>query len=658
SSSLTGSYIAQDNLQRMADALQGSLETRLLSKHPVFGHIDLLIHMHEKFLTRTLTDDLKTGIANPLVLIKCVKQLTNLISDFTESQQSTFISEQDKETCIKMLSDIAHELERNQQVIQWLVDPKSSTTLLSEYKKATEQLKRVLNEHNKEHFETRIRTEMKDRLRSIAQAELATLSYMIPPAFPKLKAQLIAFDASMHTVIKSIQDNYWTSSWHPLISRSRKLQYEQYAIRCDFSNSLKEVPGIEEDARRDDFISYIDHIIESKKIHLERIRKDIEQKIEDKLKQNMMHINTLDFNNLSWMPTVIHSIVYPAQKDKFHLPLFLPNTLDAPQQIKTMIATGKATLTYTYNVAGKEIIVSGHLHYNDTKEEVYKWVSSEHTEVIENDEDLYNFIYGGRYAYPNDTITVYHGPGTPEYDAWEGCDCLETRSFVNTHRYPSLVEHPGLYTKNTGFMARQLHEDMSKNLTHKNAIDTYLAEKRSEQSRAAVQMLDDQTTELGKAGNKFNIFYALLASSLAMHDGKLEPHATITQSTNTEARNSQELRTLLRDNPTQVPAALTTLSALTTQPVTFNGTHKLLIKQTDYLEKIRTALTQITQTPVHIPAAPKSLASALPEEFMKEISARFTTLETENRELKAQNAQVLAQNAQILALLMAINEKK
>lgn len=650
SSSLTGSYIAQDNPQRMAEALQGSLEARSLSTHPTFSHIDLLIHMHEKFLKRTLSDDLKTGIANPLILIKCAKQLTTLINDFCSSTECIFTKQQDKELCMQMLTDIKNEIERNQQIMQWLVHPSSSQLLLPEYKKAIDTLKITLDEHTKEHYETKIRTEMKDRLRSIAESELEILNHAIVPLFPKLKAELMAFDQSMTTAMQCFNSQA-IGACYPRNAYCQGFP----AVDCEFSPSLANIPNIETEAKREDFLTLTEQIVADKKKHWARVRQILQQHIKDNLKKNLAHIDTINVTAPSWIKTTsnttarIQSVAYPSQIDHFNFPLIAVDLWKAPENIITLVAHGKATLRATYSVSGKRLTVTGWFKHNDCEQKVYEWVSPEHTDILETDEDIYNFWYGGRYTTPTDTITVKEHACSFSWAEQSG-------GIIGTYRYPSPVEQPGIYTKYS--VTQSILEDATQKLVRKNAIDSYLAEKRSEQSRAAVQMLDDQTTDLGKASNKLNIFYALLGSSLVMHDGTLEPHKTIIESTNACVKNSQELRTLLRDKPTQVAAALTALSVLTTQPVIFNGTHKLLIKQTHYLDKIRTALNNLTQAPVHILAAPQPLHSILPEDFMQRFSERFERLEIENRELKEQNAQVLAQNAQMLALLMALNEKK
>ncbi|OGB86619.1 hypothetical protein A3J41_03405 [candidate division TM6 bacterium RIFCSPHIGHO2_12_FULL_38_8] len=639
SGSLTGSHVTQENLQRMAEALEGDA-TSNISKHPAFGNIDLLARMHEKFLGETLPQDLKDGISNPLVLLKCLKQLTGLVDTFEKqpAENLSFEKQSDKDFAIKLLQEISTELSRGQQTVAWLVMPNKTQKALTGYKDSVQNLQTKLDACFQKDYLQKTGQEIKNRLKDTVAAELAALSYMIPPAFPKLRSQIIAFDGSMHVAIEAVRDNV---SGRPWISRSVVNPHTHNpVVQCAFSENLAAAPGIEAEAKRDDIVPYIDEIMEQKKNHWYRVRKDLKERIEAKLTKNLTHIDdTLMTGHAQKLIGTVQSLVYPSQTDAYHLPLISPAILQAPERVKLLVALGKGGLRYTYAVTDKKLIISGWFLHNDTEKKVYEWTSPEHTEPLQTDEDLYHFWYGGRFSRDdNDSVTVKFGQSASHHSHHYMAPMDEPRRVIATHRYPSTVEHDGKY-KVGPLGQMELFEDANDQAVYQTSIDKALQEKRFEMARDAVQELDNHATDLGKLGQRCNIFYALLCSSLALHDGTLQPNLSIAQRT-PHARNSTELRQFLRTNPESVHNELKQIASLCDQSPTFPGPHKLIEKQTSYLNKLRATLAFLAGAQVKTPMMPRQMSN-IPDDFMQLIMQRLAQIEAENENLAAQNGQML-----------------
>jgi len=640
SESLTGSYVSSKNSQRMVDALN-DVVTDPTNTAAVCQRLDLLVRMHETMLSRSIAADLKDGISNPLILNKCIKQLTDLIDTFLQSGQCVFTNQKDKDLCMRYLTEIGAEQERCQKTVAWLLDPKLTQQVVAEYKKTVESLREQLHNHNQIEFVKKTREEIKDRLRSIAQVEKEAIQFMFPPQFNKFKQELLALEGSVSASIESVKDNAQQGSIRPDIPRNGDFGYGENpnkVVIFNFHNDLAEsIVTYENEIREEDFSSSgIARMLESKQQHWFKIRQDLLNRIDDNLQQHLARADTLTCARIQSndLP-MVQSIIYPAQPDQNHLPLIAPGMLQATAQAKALVDVGQGSMRYTYVPEGKHLIITAWLKHNHIETKNMSWKTADHNDDLQSDEDIYNFWYGGRFSRDDrDTVTVRYGTGAGRaYRRPEDDPCR----IINTHRYPSLIEHPGFYTKPLGM---PVSSDVSKAAEQQVAINNFFISKRALSAHDLAVRLVDESAPIGQTAGKQDLFYSMICASLAMHNGTLQPHLALTRWQDS-ARTSSEIRKLLKTNPKEVDISLVNVTTLCDHPEIFVGPHKLLGAQTTLLQKISDMLKRCMQAPVVVPQAPVTIPL--------EIMDRFDRMERENKRLADQNAQML----QLLAAIHA-----
>lgn len=597
--SLTGSHILDDD-QRTIDALKSESITR----HPIYRHFDLMIRLVQKYLS--LNPGEIREISNPQILLKCVDYLLVIGDRFT-----TGLSIVQRDVCLELLREILFKLEQNIKVLSFVLQPNIVSKTLDLYFDKLREIKLAIVDHEKVNHVAKMKSDMKNRLLSLAEKEIETLKHMRCPNFESLRAQLVYFDQMADIATDDVAANH-AKPHKPFISRTMN-HGGRPSLPVKFGTGITNIESLNCEIYNDDFKATIDNILKAQKSHWVKISTELQEMVRQKLEQNLAYLDRIDL--IEWTSKEPVSLVYPEQIDRFNLILCFPEGLTTPEYSKLAFLTGQGTTRFTYHIKDNQLFIKGIFKIQERETTIVNFRHN-HIKSIETDEDLYNMVYGGRFSRDeNDTITVFY----PQIGL-TGCVLTfdNPRSVIGICRYPDAIIRTGICKS---LLSIQTHINVD--LSTMTQIGEHIRRHRHESRKHCVMLLQNHRTDIGKIGIKLDLFYCLLSSSLALYQGQLQPLLDISR-TKIKTRDDIEDLLLKSDN--------LDFDDLYQEELVFTGQHEILItacRQSDLMRKLIGRITNIDDKKKSI-------------DVLDRLKDSLAILESENRELRKQNAQIIA----------------
>lgn len=404
SAPMTGASITPINYQRIQEVFDYNNDfDDTIYSHPAFDHINLLKKYTDLHCSSMNTSD--KGV-HPLIWIRAVQALIALVEQAID-HKIAFKDPADKIVLLKNIQEIINAGKETIKVVERSYDSSCVQVLFDDCAASIKSIAELTELYKKEYLDNALKKEMIDRVKKVADEDIALFALMPPLEFDALKSRL--------TRIANILD-----------ATAFPCNGEAYSL----DSQTKELCRWVDDPK----------IIEQKKaayrMHSMEVKKAIIRHSEEAITY-LREIGDIHVDKFQ-RSKPLSMILYPQDSDLHHRILVDPTmTIDPVYSMAELIGVG--SLRAEYALENNRFYRRIYFITDSSKDVVQEsWVSYDLDSI--HDEAIYDFWYGGRYVKPQDFYytRLINGPLALTWNSITKC-CEGEKIY-----YPPVIPYDGV----------------------------------------------------------------------------------------------------------------------------------------------------------------------------------------------------------------------